>query len=177
MNASEQLQMFDTILDAYAWSAALDKSLGVRMIQLHPHQLSTQNLNALYSLILIDATLPHASTETSSLLERCRQLRTDYGNPILLLIDRRSEHSLVEFYSTGIDECIVKPIRAEHLAAKVNAWLRWSFFPTPQMGEPAGEGQLMVGYLHIPTLASFPDLDGTTNPDERSVMSRITHLN
>lgn len=56
----------------------------------------------------------------------CRELRAASRAPVLVLTYDRDERTQLTFYSTGVDECIVKPIGMPLLLAKVKAWLERS---------------------------------------------------
>ena len=74
----------------------------------------------------------------------CRSLRGEASAPILLLIPRADEHSLLASYSAGADECIVKPISPLVFLAKVQAWLRWSYTVPVDLLRPLRNGGLTL---------------------------------
>ena len=72
-------------------------------------------------LIVIDVNAPHA--ERISLVKNYRNLSK---KPILLFLPTHHETEILEAYSAGVDECIVKPISPAIFLAKISAWARRS---------------------------------------------------
>jgi DNA-binding response OmpR family regulator len=57
-------------------------------------------------------------------------------NPILMFIPTYDEQHILDYYTTGVDDCVVKPISPAVFYAKVKAWLRHSKMqPVPVMDE------------------------------------------
>jgi DNA-binding response OmpR family regulator len=74
-------------------------------------------------LIIIDVNASH--TERIAL---CKKFRTLSASPILLFLPANNEAEILEAYSAGVDECVVKPISPAIFLAKIVAWSRrnWS---------------------------------------------------
>jgi DNA-binding response OmpR family regulator len=73
------------------------------------------------ALTIFDLKLNH-----SKILELCLKLRALSENPILLFLPSYDENLILEYYASGIDDCVVKPISPAVFYAKVKAWLRHS---------------------------------------------------
>jgi DNA-binding response OmpR family regulator len=74
--------------------------------------------------------------------------------PIIMLTSRSDERDIVEGLEAGADDFIIKPEKANVIAARVAALVRRS---TPQ---PAGERQRQFGRYTFDTSASIVALDG-----------------
>jgi len=72
-------------------------------------------------LIVIDVNAPH--TERISLVKNYRGLSK---KPILLFLPTHHETEILDAYSAGVDECIVKPISPAIFLAKIASWARRS---------------------------------------------------
>jgi len=70
-------------------------------------------------LIILDLSLPALSG-----LEVCRQLRTWYQAPILILSGHGEESTIVETLDLGADDFLTKPFRPLELLARIRALLR-----------------------------------------------------
>ena len=73
-------------------------------------------------LVIFDANDP----ETQA-LELIKNLRREAAVPIILLTQFNTENFLLEAYTAGADECIVKPVSPLLFYAKVRVWLRRSW--------------------------------------------------
>lgn len=73
------------------------------------------------ALTIFDLQLPN-----SKIHDLCLKLRPICQNPILLFLPAYDENLILEYYDTGIDDCVVKPISPVVFYAKVKAWLRHS---------------------------------------------------
>ena len=60
--------------------------------------------------------------------------------PILWLLPGLQEKQVVDAYTSGIDEVIIKPISPAIFLAKVNVWLQWGMFAQPSLLPPLGPG-------------------------------------
>ena len=78
-----------------------------------------------FDLVVLAAHPAKQERSFNGAIARCRQIRTQFAGPLLLLTPIHDEESLVQAYAAGVDECIVEPINMELLLAKVDAWLRW----------------------------------------------------
>ena len=70
-------------------------------------------------LIILDLSLPGRSG-----LDMCRELRTWYKGPLLILSGHGEEGVIVSALDLGADDYITKPFRAGELLARVRALLR-----------------------------------------------------
>jgi DNA-binding response OmpR family regulator len=86
-------------------------------------------------------------------LEMCRQFRSNSVAPILLILPTYHEAQILEAYTIGVDDVIVKPVSPPILMAKLMAWLRRSWImPTD------GLDSVRVGrYRLVPVLRSLVD--------------------
>ena len=73
------------------------------------------------ALVIMDLQLPHAEC-----LELCRKMRMAVDNPVLIFLQTYDEQHIIDFYTTGIDDCVVKPTSPVVFYLKVKAWLRHS---------------------------------------------------
>ena len=73
------------------------------------------------ALAILDLQLSHAK-----ILDVCRKMRAICENPILLFLPSYDENLILEYYDSGVDDCVVKPISPVVFYAKVKAWLRHS---------------------------------------------------
>ena len=99
-------------------------------------------------LIILDVGLPDISG-----VEACRQLRTFWSGPIVMLSGRRHELDEVVGLDAGADDYFTKPFSPHRLLARIRAHLRRS--SQPSVGPPV-RGAVDVGALSI-------------DPDARSV--------
>jgi len=91
------------------------------VIETNPKNMIKRCEEVMPALTIFDLQLPH-----SKILDLCLQLRAICENPILLFLSSYDENSILEYYGTGIDDCVVKPISPAVFYAKVRAWLRHS---------------------------------------------------
>lgn len=82
-------------------------------------------------LVILDLNLSR-----SSCMDLCRKIRMAVDNPILAFLPRYDEKLIINYYATGIDDCVVKPISPIVFYSKVKAWLRHSKIqPVPTLDE------------------------------------------
>jgi len=75
------------------------------------------------ALIIIDTHLPHAKR-----VEFCTKLRAIASGPILLLVPDYNSSQMADIYSTGVEECLLKPVSPAFLVVKALSWFlrrRW----------------------------------------------------
>ena len=72
-------------------------------------------------LIVIDVNAPH--TDRIALVSKYRALSK---KPILLFLPAHHETEMLEAYSAGVDECVVKPVSPAIFLAKITSWSRRS---------------------------------------------------
>ncbi len=77
-------------------------------------------------LIVFDINLPE-----KIILELVQKIRMETNVPILLLTSSRSEDFLLETYSAGVDDVLIKPISPSLFLAKVKVWLRRGTWTVP----------------------------------------------
>ncbi len=104
----------------------------IATINSHLHQRDEM---ARYSLVIVD-------TDRTDGVVLCRQLRSDYHNPLLFLTYERDERYHLLVYEAGVDDCIQKPIGNSLFLAKVDVWLRTVHFRNAGYGQAAPNFQL-----------------------------------
>jgi DNA-binding response OmpR family regulator len=90
-------------------------------------------------LIILDVSLPEAQT-----VDLVKSLRSEMITPILLLTPPRSEENIVEAYTAGVDDYMIKPVSPSLFNAKVKVWLRRSWSATTNTLDP-----VKVGGMHV----------------------------
>jgi DNA-binding response OmpR family regulator len=101
-------------------------------------------------LVILDLGLPDQDG-----LSVCKQLRTSYSHPILILTARDNDIDHVLGLELGADDYVIKPVEPRVLMARINALLRRS------KAQPRLEAApLRFGRLHINTVARSVSLDG-----------------
>ncbi|HMN31658.1 MAG TPA: response regulator, partial [Caldilineaceae bacterium] len=114
------------ISDHHESARALATILGLRgfqctIVNFHPPPLQTR-ANDSCDLVLIDA-----NGQQTDALTVCRQIRSHYIKPILLLTYERDERYHIESYRSGVSERIAKPMGMELLVFKIMAWLTCTY--------------------------------------------------
>ena len=104
------LRVVQTILQKAAFRVLLAKDGGEGLNRVIEH--SPQ-------LIILDVSLPGGSG-----LDMCRELRTWYKAPILMLSGHDEEEIIVSALDLGADDYVTKPFRAGELLARVRMLLR-----------------------------------------------------
>jgi len=88
------------------------------------------------TLVILDLTL-----SKTICMDLCRRMRMAVDNPILAFLPSYDEKLIVNYYATGIDDCVVKPISPVVFYSKVKAWLRHSKVqPVPALDEKSVGG-------------------------------------
>ncbi len=82
-------------------------------------QTGTVTLPKRYNLVLIDSM--YSGEAALTLL---RQIRNECATPIVLVTHELDVRYQLAAYEAGVDECIVQPISAMLLLAKISVWLR-----------------------------------------------------
>ena len=90
-------------------------------------------------LIILDINLPEAQT-----LDLIKSLRAEMIIPIILLTPPRAEEHIVQMYSEGVDDYLIKPVNPSLFNAKVKVWLRRSWSATTRTLDP-----VKIGGMHI----------------------------
>ena len=90
-------------------------------------------------LVIFDANVP----ETQA-LELIKNLRREAAVPIILLTQFNTEDFLLEAYTAGVDECIIKPISPLLFYAKVRVWLRRSWNVPSDTLDPLRVGRFQL---------------------------------
>ena len=70
-------------------------------------------------MVLVDVSLP----DLDGLLV-CKELRSSYDGPMMMLSEIGDENRVVEALDSGVDDCVTKPIRPAELLARVRAVFR-----------------------------------------------------
>jgi DNA-binding response OmpR family regulator len=82
-------------------------------------------------LVVIDVDLPHARR-----MELYRKFRAVSVAPILLFLPAYHETEILEAYTEGVDEVVVKPISPAIFLAKIMVWKRRSWtVPTAELSQ------------------------------------------
>lgn len=96
-------------------------------------------------LVVLDVMLPGADG-----LEVCREVRSDYHNPILMLTARTDDVDQVLGLEMGADDYVAKPVRPRVLLARIRALLRrQDQVHNPQAPSDAENERLTFGDLII----------------------------
>jgi two-component system KDP operon response regulator KdpE len=90
------------------------------------------------NLVILDLSLPIVSG-----LDVCRQLRTWYHAPILVLSAYGEENLIVRALDLGADDYLTKPFRPGEMLARIRALLRRS------ARQPASKSSLRAGNLKL----------------------------
>ena len=101
-------------------------------------------------LVILDLGLPGEDG-----FSICRQLRSNYANPILILTARDSDIDQVLGLELGADDYVVKPVEPRVLLARIGALLRRSRTPAR-----TDKKTLQFGRLSINTTSRSVYLDG-----------------
>lgn len=107
-------------------------------------------------LVVLDVMLPGADG-----LEVCREVRSDYHNPILMLTARTDDVDQVLGLEMGADDYVAKPVRPRVLLARIRALLRrQDQVHNPQAPSDAESERLIFGDLVIDNGAREARLQG-----------------
>ena len=90
-------------------------------------------------LVILDINLPEAQA-----LDLIKSLRAEMITPIILLTPPRAEEYIVQMYSEGVDDYLIKPVNPSLFNAKVKVWLRRSWSVTANTLDP-----VKIGGMHI----------------------------
>ncbi|MGD8402927.1 MAG: response regulator transcription factor [Anaerolineales bacterium] len=66
--------------------------------------------------------------------------------PILLLTYAISENQIIETYQTGVDDCIIKPIKPKLVIVKIQAWLRRTWILNPGVMDDLHVGNFVLSF-------------------------------
>lgn len=118
-------------------------------------------------LVILDLGLPDADGLTI-----CRQLRTLYSNPILILTARESDIDHVLGLELGADDYVIKPVEPRVLLARIGALLRRS-----RATQQAPERKVMqFGRLVINLASRSVTLDGEAVPLSGNEFNLLAYL-
>jgi len=105
------------------------------------------------TLVILDIHLSRSSS-----LDLCRKMRMAVDNPILAFIPSYDENLIIDYYTIGMDDCVIKPVSPAVFYLKVKAWLRHTKMqPVPTMEELCAGGMML-----IPNQSSLVKPDGST---------------
>jgi len=90
-------------------------------------------------LIILDINLPE-----TQIVDLIKSLRAEMVTPILLLTPPRLEENVIEAYSAGVDDYMIKPVSPSLFNAKVRVWLRRSWSATTSTWDP-----VKIGGMHV----------------------------
>lgn len=133
MNTSHILIITDNLeaADMLAHGLML-RGLQVDLCSITSHEISAHlrqsNTPDRYMAMLVD-------TDKTDGVTLCRQLRTEFANPLLLMTYEKDERYHLRAYDAGVDECITKPIGNSLFLAKIEVWLRRMRIHRPQVHE------------------------------------------
>jgi two-component system OmpR family response regulator/two-component system response regulator RstA len=117
-------------------------------------------------LVILDLGLPGEDGLTI-----CRQLRPDYGNPILILTARASDIDHVLGLELGADDYVIKPVEPRVLLARIGALLRRT-----RPVEITPRKVLQFGRLNINITSRSVHLDGQTISLSGNEFDLLVHL-
>lgn len=106
---------------AAVWGYLIREQKLQAIIETSPERAMSYCTNNEPALVILDLHLSR-----SSCMELCRDMRVIVENPILAFLPNYDEKLIVNYYATGIDDCVVKPISPVVFYSKVKAWLRHS---------------------------------------------------
>lgn len=95
-------------------------------------------------LVLLDGMLPDLDG-----LDVCRQVRSHFSGPIIMLTARDEEIDEVLGLEVGADDYITKPVRARALLARIRGHLRRSQSTTQSAEAPEAATQIQLNELII----------------------------
>ena len=121
-------------------------------------------------LVILDLMLPGLDG-----LEVCRQVRSSYASPILMLTARDEDIDQVVGLEIGADDYVVKPVQPRVLLARVRALLRRN--QTAQMAASQTLISQSVGGVIVPQSATAPEIRMQFGQLEVDPASREVHLN
>lgn len=117
-------------------------------------------------LVLIDA-----GTEPAEAITLTKRLREESVTPILVLSSWMDEAHILDFYLSGADECVPKPVSPALFLAKVTAWLRRAW------NVPAeGLDSLHVGDLRLDPARRVLELADGSAVKLTNLEFRLMHL-
>lgn len=151
---------------AAVWGFLIRKQKLQPIIQTSPENALTYCETNDPTLVILDLNL-----SKSSCMDLCRRMRIAVDNPILAFLPRYDEKLMINYYATGIDDCVVKPISPAVFSSKVKAWLRYSKIQPLSILEDKSVGDMVLK----------PDLSSLVKPDGNTVRLsdlevRLLHL-
>lgn len=102
---------------------------GYNVFKAHNGKEALNTLNLEYiDLIILDLMLPDMSGE-----EICRTIKSKSTIPIIMLTAKVEEENILEGFSLGADDYVVKPFSVKQLVARVTAILKRTQVQTPSI--------------------------------------------
>lgn len=144
---------------AAVWGYMLREQKLQAIIETSPERAVNYCSNNNPALVILDLHLSR-----SSCMELCRKMRMVVENPILAFLPNYDEKLIVNYYTTGIDDCVVKPISPVVFYSKVKAWLRHSKTQPVAALEERSAGDILLK----------PDQNILVKPNEEII--RLTDL-
>jgi DNA-binding response OmpR family regulator len=108
-------------------------------------------------------------------IEICRQLRSEFVNPILLLAPDGNEERVLEAFKAGVDDYIPTSIGPRIFLAKVRAWTRRSWTVSAVALENLAAGQLTLDPARRQLVVSNRSPIKLTNLEFRVLHLLMTH--
>jgi DNA-binding response OmpR family regulator len=121
-------------------------------------------------LTILDVKLPELSG-----IEVCRQARTHYSNPILMLTASNDELTEINSLNRGADAYLTKPVRPHVLLAHIKSLLR-RVGDAPQAGETTSGDMLSVQDLSIHPRSLSARIDDQELPLTTAEYQLLEHL-
>jgi len=129
-------------------------------------QVMQRVLSEMPDLVILDLGLPGQDG-----FSVCRQLRTCYENPLLILTARDNDGDHVLGLELGADDYVIKPVEPRVLMARIHALLRRS--RTPRRGD---QKLIRFGRLSINTAGRSVHVDGRAIPLSGGEFDLLVHL-
>ncbi len=101
-------------------------------------------------LLILDVMLPHRDG-----LSICRDLRTEFQGPILMLTARNDDADQILGLECGADDYVVKPVEPRVLLARIRALLRRT-----TLADKSSSGAICIGGLSLHCDSRSVTLDG-----------------
>lgn len=125
LNLPVSLRVFiicDQTDTAPIWGYIIREKGLVAIIETSVQRAMSRTLEDIPDLIIIDVNASHKDR-----IALCKKFRAICSCPILLFLPTNNEVEILEAYTAGVDECMIKPISPSIFLAKIAAWSRRSW--------------------------------------------------